>query len=344
MVTFFYAPSLIRIILARSPPSTVGRNNRNMRTARILSICILLLSIMPFASLFFFLSTVQNNPELLREVLQVAFGRSFPATTRGDDGSNGEDTTIQDYNEKITQLIWDILSPRYNHFHNPRQLPYPPPRVADALNHHAAFTMNGGEEGDIPTLKTQIPALLTIMLPTIVSIVLGILIPLVSLLHMLWNKRTRATKKKQQRQVLLDALSKNQITLEEDHKFRLDSHRDTETKEREEVFEWRIPISRSTPPATEDDDRRSRNWKQATSDSDYSLSLHHRIISDSCTICLSPYEIGDTVVWSENPECIHVFHESCMLSWLMKRPNRRRQLKPCPNCRQAFTKAPASAT
>jgi hypothetical protein len=60
-----------------------------------------------------------------------------------------------------------------------------------------------------------------------------------------------------------------------------------------------------------------------------------------CAICLTSYSCGDAVVWSSNPKCIHCFHESCILSWLLRRQNRR--IRPCPCCRQGFMENKKSA-
>jgi hypothetical protein len=306
MVTLFYAPSLIRII-------TRSSSDGSMRTAQILSICVLLLSITPFASLFLFLSTIQKNPQLLREVVEIAFGK--PSTTNND---QDVDTTMEEYNEKMVQLVWDILSPR----HNPRQyIPYLPPRVLQVLHNMESAS----EKENASSLQSQIPALLTIILPTAVSIILGIIIPSIGLMKLFWNRRIHATKKKQHRDELVAALSKHHLRLEERHRTRTTDKASIERIGVVEENKWRIPISN---PLSVDETESIQN-------NPTSQQLH-RLISEPCSVCLTPYELGDDIVWSENPDCIHVFHHSCMLSWLMKRPNRSRQLKPCPNCRQAF--------
>jgi hypothetical protein len=55
----------------------------------------------------------------------------------------------------------------------------------------------------------------------------------------------------------------------------------------------------------------------------------------SCSICLTKYEIGDTVIKSTNPVCKHIFHADCLVSWLMTK-----QKPLCPCCRQTFTNVP----
>jgi hypothetical protein len=58
---------------------------------------------------------------------------------------------------------------------------------------------------------------------------------------------------------------------------------------------------------------------------------HHipRSVDAHCAICVSEYEKGDTVVWS-NLECKHAFHEDCIMPWLAKGKKR------CPICRYWF--------
>lgn len=57
-----------------------------------------------------------------------------------------------------------------------------------------------------------------------------------------------------------------------------------------------------------------------------------RRVPNCCAVCLGPYEIGDDVVWSENPRCLHAFHEECVTEWLLKMQDGN----PCPCCRSVF--------
>mmetsp|Transcript_8154 Transcript_8154/g.11747 ORF Transcript_8154/g.11747 Transcript_8154/m.11747 type:complete len:326 (+) Transcript_8154:189-1166(+) len=60
-----------------------------------------------------------------------------------------------------------------------------------------------------------------------------------------------------------------------------------------------------------------------------------RTVENMCPICLTQYVPGDSVVWSINPKCKHIFHETCLSSWLA----RKRKNPQCPCCRQLFLEA-----
>jgi len=79
--------------------------------------------------------------------------------------------------------------------------------------------------------------------------------------------------------------------------------------------------------------------------------VEKRSVPIFCAICLSEYEECDRVCWSSNIECSHVFHEDCILQWLIssgkkrsmsqyftRNPTDEELLKNefCPCCRQDF--------
>jgi hypothetical protein len=79
-----------------------------------------------------------------------------------------------------------------------------------------------------------------------------------------------------------------------------------------------------------------------------------RRVPNCCAICLAPYEVNETVVWScchgqtshtnhssndnatNSTGCNHAFHYDCMIDWLIKVQDGT----PCPCCRQEFTDLP----
>lgn len=58
-----------------------------------------------------------------------------------------------------------------------------------------------------------------------------------------------------------------------------------------------------------------------------------RRVPNCCAVCLSSYELGDNIVWSINISCQHAFHDTCIISWLVK----NQKGTPCPCCRSDFT-------
>jgi len=52
---------------------------------------------------------------------------------------------------------------------------------------------------------------------------------------------------------------------------------------------------------------------------------------DVCPICLDGFDVGDTVMFARNLSCAHVFHEECLLPWLLERRENE-----CPSCREAL--------
>lgn len=56
-----------------------------------------------------------------------------------------------------------------------------------------------------------------------------------------------------------------------------------------------------------------------------------RIVTSSCAICLSCYQVGERIVWSSNVACAHLYHHNCMVTWM----NKRNSID-CPCCRQNF--------
>ncbi|KAL3795141.1 hypothetical protein HJC23_007369 [Cyclotella cryptica] len=84
-----------------------------------------------------------------------------------------------------------------------------------------------------------------------------------------------------------------------------------------------------------------------------------RAVPIFCAVCLTEYEVSERVCWSSNTECTHVFHEDCIVQWLVSsgRTKSKRQWFPdnpserrlmcyeleCPCCRQEFISKEARA-
>mmetsp|Transcript_5254 Transcript_5254/g.11606 ORF Transcript_5254/g.11606 Transcript_5254/m.11606 type:complete len:378 (-) Transcript_5254:45-1178(-) len=86
-----------------------------------------------------------------------------------------------------------------------------------------------------------------------------------------------------------------------------------------------------------------------------SSSLEVRHVPLSCAICLTDFEESERISWASNPECTHVFHEDCIVQWLVTLgrnhavsldPNETEFLDfklECPCCRQDFILKPYSS-
>ena len=66
----------------------------------------------------------------------------------------------------------------------------------------------------------------------------------------------------------------------------------------------------------------------------------YRAVPICCAVCLTKYEVSNRVCWSSNSECSHVFHEGCMLRWLVELGRSQGKLlefhMSCPCCRNDF--------
>ena len=57
-----------------------------------------------------------------------------------------------------------------------------------------------------------------------------------------------------------------------------------------------------------------------------------RVACGFCAVCLNGYKAGDTIMWSSNEDCPHVFHLACLRKWLRKKKSDQK----CPCCRRYF--------
>jgi hypothetical protein len=88
----------------------------------------------------------------------------------------------------------------------------------------------------------------------------------------------------------------------------LDDDNDDDESTRTTTHKWKLPL----PGFTND--------------------CNTRILMDAtCAICLAAYRVDESIAWSNNPACIHAFHARCITSWL----ERNMDLQ-CPCCRQVF--------
>lgn len=76
-------------------------------------------------------------------------------------------------------------------------------------------------------------------------------------------------------------------------------------------------------------DKEDGNSTDASEDNPF--SFESRLCSNICNVCLETFQVGDVVAHSSHSACTHVFHEECIVSWLVTRENPL-----CPCCRQKF--------
>lgn len=77
------------------------------------------------------------------------------------------------------------------------------------------------------------------------------------------------------------------------------------------------------------------------SNAESSCSIDKRnLVHGNCVICFEDMKAGETVVWSENKACQHVYHKHCMVSYLAHKKQKLSEIKrdenPCPVCRRKF--------
>jgi len=59
----------------------------------------------------------------------------------------------------------------------------------------------------------------------------------------------------------------------------------------------------------------------------------NRTVPGVCAICLCGYENDERVTWSNESECLHAFHNDCIVPWLAKKNDAQPK---CPCCRQVY--------
>ena len=69
-------------------------------------------------------------------------------------------------------------------------------------------------------------------------------------------------------------------------------------------------------------------------------SASTNLVRGNCVICFEDIEAGETVVWSEDKACLHVYHKECMVAYLAHKKRSIKEIEldenPCPTCRRKF--------
>ena len=101
-----------------------------------------------------------------------------------------------------------------------------------------------------------------------------------------------------------------------------------------------VSISTTTIPHGDDDDDNDEEFmidsedpttppQPATIPTTTTTTTPGSSILRECAVCLEAFCDNDDICTSNNPDCPHVFHRSCMHSWLMRQEE-------CPCCRRPY--------
>lgn len=67
---------------------------------------------------------------------------------------------------------------------------------------------------------------------------------------------------------------------------------------------------------------------------------NNNLVRGNCVICFEDIQAGETVVWSEEKSCPHVYHKECMVAYLAHKKRSIKEIEldenPCPTCRRKF--------
>jgi uncharacterized membrane protein YciS (DUF1049 family) len=300
---FVHTPELIRIIMTVSSV-----------TARVLSLAVLILSIAPLGSLYVLLCSLATGtfPHY-----QLAYQPSSSST--------GASTVIEEI--RLVKILQD-----------------PNASMEDLWNAlvNEQWTVARAE---FPLLFHYLPIHeraakhLILVLPWLICTMLGVLVGLGVMLYWIlarqswhrarevrWhaehNVQRRKAKLQKRLQNYTKVLTVEDIVVDQDNDY-LGKHKigngcTSLCSTADTPWTWRLPLQGS-----------------AANDVMGIKALGTRDVVGTCVICLCHYEVGEKASWSSNPHCRHVFHSSCIQSWLLRR--QAYSTRPCPCCRQVFT-------
>jgi len=77
------------------------------------------------------------------------------------------------------------------------------------------------------------------------------------------------------------------------------------------------PDGEASEALTEDGEITSKMVLLPCAGSVWEKSSPTRLVPASCAVCLSELEVGQTISWSSNPNCLHVFHQECVVRWFL---------------------------
>ena len=294
---FLYVPALIRIMTTSTA-----------KTAKFLSFCVLLLSLTPFATLYALLSACMQHEDATTE----------SAASSAIHFSNDESLAglLQRPNATMEEFWVALFQVRMNHHHNP----YGPDAFA------LSSSNSSSNNASLLLLRTHLPTIFGILVPWLLVVILGIVLPCAALLRELYKRGVYVSDKRRRKKRLLKCLEEYKKILSPRDWVDPKKHDDDDDIYHDHVGRWKLPLAGVPLPLPLSSPSRQTNRGDA-------LLLERHVVGN-CAICLTEYACGETLTWSSNSKCVHCFHQDCIVSWLSKRRNREHT--PCPCCRQSF--------
>jgi hypothetical protein len=68
---------------------------------------------------------------------------------------------------------------------------------------------------------------------------------------------------------------------------------------------------------SQEPDNNATNDASIMNDGQTTQDTDKRYVPVNCAICLMEYDVAERVCWASNPDCTHVFHEDCIVNWLV---------------------------
>jgi hypothetical protein len=276
-------------------------------TARVLSLAVLLLSLAPLGSMYVLLLSFDYKNSDGSTFASTAMDAAVDHTQ----GAHSLAQVFKDPNATLEEL-WTAL---FLERRNPSFISSP--LLLEYLNYKGKSVHHW-----------------SLVLPWLFSFILGVVVPTVMSIYYVLCQRRRLRRgdgpaDRERRLVRIRKKVKNytKTLVEED----LASDSENDEQDEDVTPTWKLPPPGVTLPAAADTMR----------DASETPLVVTRAIPGTCAICLNQYAIDEAIIWSPNRDCVHCFHEDCIMSWLMRKSSKHRQ---CPCCRQSFVSSTAATT
>ncbi|CAB9499913.1 expressed unknown protein [Seminavis robusta] len=91
---------------------------------------------------------------------------------------------------------------------------------------------------------------------------------------------------------------------------------------------WKVPAPGITATGYSTGGRNNDVWNP---------KMGRRLVArQECSICMKRFEFEETIAWSSNQLCIHIFHSDCILKWTALGGTPPNNFQSCPCCRRIF--------